>query len=333
MEQEVKIGFFKRIKKAIFNLEDYKIFVQEKFSKAVKYIFALIGIVTLILAALNTYTIRAELDKLVSYVKNDFPDFSYADDELSVDEIVEAYDEEYESMLIVDTSDEVSDEQLEEYRSKASEAYYSFILLKDKVYYSVEGEEYETSYGTIGSYIGIDSLTKDELFDSYLNDDGILKITVVIFIYAIITLFVSNVIVLFEDILIVAIFGWLACKICKIDINFAKNCCLAIYSITLSLIISVIYTIVNAFTGFEIQYFSLMYMVIAYIYMMAAILIIKYDSDKTVGQEVPVNDEKPIEVEKVIDDDKKEKKKKEDEEKDNDKNDGKEEKPAEEGES
>lgn len=133
-------------------------------------------------------------------------------------------------------------------------------------------------------------------------------------------------------------FGWLASKICKVNLNFVKNCSLAVYAVTLSLILSTVYSIANTFTGFEIQYFNLMYMIISYIYIIAAVMIIKSDPNKAVGQEVPVNDEKPIEVEKVIEEPKKkEKEKEEDKEKskDNDKESKdreKEKKPAQEGE-
>jgi len=112
MEEENKISFFKRVKMAIFNLEDYKIFASEKFSKALKYIFSLIAIVTLILGISTTISFRQKFDKLVSYIENEFPDFSYENQSLSVQDNVSAYDEEFESKLIVDTGD-VTDEQIE----------------------------------------------------------------------------------------------------------------------------------------------------------------------------------------------------------------------------
>lgn len=171
MDEVKKIGFFTRIKKAIFNVEDYKIFAEEKFSQALKYIFGLIGIVTLILAISITVSYRQEIDKLISYIQNDFPDFSYENNVLTVDEVIEAYDADYEAMLIVNTSSDLTDDQLEEYKEKSKEAFYSFILLADKVYYTIDGYEYELSYESLSESIGIDSFSKEEIFENYLNDD------------------------------------------------------------------------------------------------------------------------------------------------------------------
>ena len=287
MEEEKKVSFFKRIKIAIFNLENYKIFVNERFSKAIKYIFSLIAIVTIILSISTTISFRQRFDKLVSYLETSFPEFVYENEELNVNENVNAYDEEYEAKLIVDTGD-VTDEQLENYKEEASEGYYSLILLKDKAIYTIAGYEYQATYSDFFNSLGIESFSKAEIFENYLNDDGIVKVTIVMFIYAIIYLFVSNILVIIEDILIIAIFGWICSKICKVALDFVNNCKLAAYSVTLSLILNTVYSIVNTFTNFQIKYFSLMYMIIAYIYIIAAIMIIKSDPNRTVGQEVPV---------------------------------------------
>lgn len=301
--EEKKIGFFKRLKIAIFNLEDYKIFVNERFSKALKYIFTLIAIVTLILSISTTISFRQEFDKLVSYVRNDFPDFTYEDETLSVGEVVNAYDEEYDAKLIVDTGD-LTDEQIESYKQEAEESYNSLILLKDKVIYMLRGDQYEATYSDFFNTVGIERLTKSDLVDNYLNNDGIIKITIVIFMYAIIYLFISNILVILEDILIIAIFGWICSKICKVSLDFVKNCSIAAYSVTLSLILSTIYSVVNTFTSFQIRYFSLMYMIIAYIYIIAAIMIIRSDPNRKVGQEVLVGkvvEEKEKEPEEIED--------------------------------
>ena len=75
--EEKKIGFFKRLKMAIFNLENYKIFAEEKFSKALKYAFILIAIITIVLSISTTVFFRQKFDKIVSYLENDFQDFFY----------------------------------------------------------------------------------------------------------------------------------------------------------------------------------------------------------------------------------------------------------------
>ena len=314
MEEEKKIGFFKRVKISIFNLEDYKIFIKEKFSKALKYLLLLIVIGTIVLAIVSTINLKKEITKALSYFKEDFPDFSYSDGKLNVAEKVKAYDEEYDAKLIVDTSDNISEDLYNQYKKEVKDGYYSVVLLKDKVFYVVGGLEYETSYTNFATTFGLSNFTKQELFENHLNDSQMPKITTIIWIYAFITLFVANFLTVIEDTIIVAVFGWLTAKICKISLKFASAASLAIYSLTLSIILSTIYTVIYSFTNFEIKYFSLMYMIIAYIYMIASVMMLKVDINKGAGELIPIKEEpKKKEKEELLEDveDKKEKDEKE----------------------
>ena len=55
---------------------------------------------------------------------------------------------------------------------------------------------------------------------------------------------------------------------------------MAVYSITLSVILNIIYIIVNMFIPFTIEYFQVMYIAVATIYLMAAIFIIKKEAEQ-----------------------------------------------------
>lgn len=305
--EEKKYGFFKRVKMAIFNLEDYKIFANEPISKAFGYFLKLIAIVTLVLAIFTTVRLRNQVDKLGVYIRNEFPEFSYEDGNLNIPEKTEAYDKEYNAKLVVDTSDNLTDEQIQEYRDLSKDGFYSLVLLKDKAYFGAGGYEYSLTYSDVLGNVGIKNIDKQGLVNDYLNDDMMFKLTVVIFIYSIIVLFFTNFLTLIEDVLIIAIFGWLASAISKAALSFSKSFILAIYAVTLSLILSAIYSIILSFTGFEIKYFSIMYMIISYIYIVAAILIIKSENnDSGVGQEIPI--EEPKKEEEKIEENLEEKK-------------------------
>ena len=52
---------------------------------------------------------------------------------------------------------------------------------------------------------------------------------------------------------------------------------MAVYSITISTVLQLIYMIVKTFTGFNIKYFDLMYTAISFICLTAAIFMIKSD--------------------------------------------------------
>ena len=316
METEEKIGFFKRIKIAIFNLEKYSIFANEKFSKALKYLFLLIVIVTLVLAIASTIQLSQEAGRLVDYVKSEeVPDFELKDGKLEASGKIDAYDEEYNSRLIIDTTEDITDEKIDEYKKESKNTSYSAILLKDKIIYKfdLDLDNYvETTYKDTTSIVGITDITKDKLVKDYLNDDALFKLKMILGVYAFITILLLNILTLFEDIIIIGIFGWIASKIARVPLTLRKTFSLAIYSLTLSILLSTLYSVVYSFTNFEIKYFEVMYMIIAYIYIVAAIMIMK-EGIKTAGEVVTIEGQ----VIKSEDDDKSEEV--DDNNKDNDK--------------
>ena len=99
---------------------------------------------------------------------------------------------------------------------------------------------------------------------------------------------------------------------------------ISIYALTLSIILSTIYTAVYSLTGFVIEYFNAMYLLIAYIYVIAAILIIKSDIIKQHVElqkiyKVEAQVKKELEEQKDKDKDENEENKKENEKKGKDK--------------
>ena len=293
METE-KIGFFKRVKMAIFNLEKYSIFKNERFSKALKYLAMLVLIVTIILAFASTVELSKEVGKLIDYVKSkEFPDFEIKDGKLEADKVLISYDEEYNSSLIIDTNKEISNEKIDEYKEKVKGSSYSAILLNDKIIYNFGTDEaivndgLESTYNNVTSLIGVKNISKDKLIKDYLNSDSLFKLKSALFVYAFLTIFLLNILTLFEDVLIIGLFGWIAAKISKVALTLSNTMSLAVYSLTLSIILSTTYSVVYSFTGFEIKYFEIMYMIIAYIYIVAAIMIMK-EGNRTASDVVTV---------------------------------------------
>ena len=316
METEEKISFFKRIKIAIFNLEKYSIFVTEKFSKALKYLFLLLTIVTIVLAISSMIQLTKEAQKLVQYVKSEeFPDFELKDDKLEATQKLDAYDEEYNTRLIIDTTENLSEEQLTQYKKETENAEYSVILLRDKIIYRFDStleNGYETTYNNITSFLKTNELTKSKFIKDYLNTDNLFKLKMILGVYAFITIFMLNIISLLEDIVIIGVFGWIASKIAKVPLTIGKTMSLAIYSLTLSILLNVIYSIAYSFTGFEIKYFEVMYMIIAYIYIVASIMIMK-EANRLAGEAVTVEGE----VLKTSEEDNKEEEEEKEEKKEN----------------
>ena len=289
-----KIGFFKRIKIAVFKLEEYGVFLGEKLSKSFKYFFLLVLLLTIVMVAAGAYDFYNMLNTGVSYIRNELPEFSYNEGNLKFEENVEAYDKDYDFKLYINTEDEVSDETLTSYKDDIYSVQDGVILLKDKVIYIFQGNSLENTYEEILNMYNLNISNKQDLLN-LIDSIGISSVVIVYALSSFISVYLVNVIYILGDLMVIALFGYIASRIAGIKFKMAPMITLAIYSLTLSIILTGIYNVVLVLTGFVIKYFEIMYLLIAYVYIIAAIFMIKYDLIKQT-QEL----QKIIEVQKQV---------------------------------
>ncbi len=312
-----KIGFFKRIKIAIFKLEDYGMFLGERCSKAFKFFFLLIILTSIVISLVSGYDFYKMINKAFNYIKNEMPEFTYQDEKMISSENVEAYDSDYNFRLFINTDENVHDETLKDYENKVSDADGGLIVLRDKVIYLYENNRIEENYSELLKNYEIEVTNKEELVKT-INDLGMGSIVLAYFSTNFIVLTISDLITNLSYLCIVAIFGYIAARFCGVRFKLSPMFALSIYSLTLPITLSCIYNIVYILTGFVIKYFNVMYLLIAYVYIIAAILMIKYDLIKQ-NEEL----QKIIEVQKQVrkEMDEQEEKTEEKEEKEEDSND------------
>lgn len=99
------------------------------------------------------------------------------------------------------------------------------------------------------------------------------ELTIFAFIYFFCGFFIYNLI----SALIVSVIGLIISRLARIKLKYKPIYIMSIYALTLSIVLNCIYMVVNILTGFTIDYFSIVYDVLAYIYIVTAILIIKTD--------------------------------------------------------
>ena len=75
----------------------------------------------------------------------------------------------------------------------------------------------------------------------------------------------------------VAIIGWFAARICGVGFKMNPMMSLSIYGLSLSIVLDLLFDVIYVMTGFTVQYFNVIYLLIAYVYIIAAIFMIKYD--------------------------------------------------------
>ena len=97
------------------------------------------------------------------------------------------------------------------------------------------------------------------------------------FIMIALYLFVLYFISIWLDIVLLGAFGFFTALFMRLHLRFSAMCKVALHSLTLPILLNAIVIVIESFTTFRIQYFEVMYIAIAYIYIITAILMIKSD--------------------------------------------------------
>lgn len=299
-----KLSFFKRIKSAIINIDEYLNFSEEKTSVTIKYILKLVLIFSFILAIALTYKIVDEANKLIDDFKNEFPQFSLQNGILDIEgenqQIVKGDESGYFGFIVDNQKESLVDVY------KAGDYQRVIGLLKDKIVIrDVEGIETSLSYKQLSENYGYDliNINKDTVLQ-FLSGNNMIKIYVLFAVIAFVYFYFIYLIQFILDIFLLSVVGYLLSKIVGVKFKYKSIFNMSAYALTLSIILYGIYIIINLFTGFTIKYFEIAYNAISYIYMITAMLIIKSDLIK---QQIEVG--KIVEEQKKIREEKKQKEK------------------------
>jgi hypothetical protein len=275
-------NFFKRLQYSIFKVEKYNEFLEESPKIAISYILKLILIVAVVITAINIVEFVLMANKGADFIRNDLNDFLLEDNTLYFSSMQEAYDEEYDVYFIADTS-EISEETLTNYKNKAYDSEYSIILLNNKCLIGLGGDITEYTYEDICENLGITELNKTTI-TNLLDEGAIYKLAITLFFVTGISIYITQIFAVTMNVLFLFIFAYFTKRIIRVPLKISSIFNISAYSISLSTVINLIYSVVYKFTQFEIPYFDIMYLLIAYIYIIAAMLIIKSDLIKIKGE-------------------------------------------------
>lgn len=293
---EMKKGFFKKIWYSIDKVEKYSELSAEGFGSAIKYLIILIVMLAIVSAGVTVFRTSKQMKQVSEYIKENAPEFTYSEGILNVD-IQEPMINESESFgkIIIDTVTETENIE-EQYINDIKNERRAVIVLKDKLILKEAGVENNIAYKyeELFKELNITEFNKEDLA-SYLVSSVMmplyLNLFLVLFIYALVMQAVNTVFY----IIAISIFGYLTSVILRLRIRYVAVFNMAVYSITLPTLLYIIYLGVNAFVNYTVAYFEVMYMLVATIYMIAALFILKTEFNKKQGEV-----QKIIEVEKEI---------------------------------
>lgn len=293
-EKEMKKGFFKKIWYSIYKIEKYSELSAEGFGKAIKYLVILIIILSIASSSVSVYKTSKDIKEVSKYINESAPEFSYSDNILSVNSQEPIINENSTfGKIIIDTNTE-EQQQINKYIND-SEEQNLVIVLKDKLILKEAGlKRTDYNYKELFEELGITEFNKEKLVQ-YLTSSQVmplyLNLFLVLFMYAFILQFMNTL----SYIIVISIVGYLATIILRLKIRYVAIFNMAVYSITLSTLLNILYIGINAFYDYIIGYFDVMYILVASIYMISAIFILKSEFNRKQGEV-----QKIIEVQKQV---------------------------------
>ena len=313
--QNFQKGFFKKLWYSIVNIEKYPEMATEGVGRAISYLFKIVAILAVVLSIWMTYESYDAVRNGVEYLQNEFPTFSYQDGTLLVETeepIVIGAEQSGVGKIVVDTKTD-SEEQINQYLNEIGSNESGIVVLKQKVLVKTPGVAGSISYDyqQILGNMQITQFNKQDVIN-YANSNQIITLYIsmfiTIFIYSIMMYFITTL----WYVVMISIVGYITAWLLKIKMRYVAVFNMSVYAITLSVLLNVIYLIINMFIPFTITYFQVMYVAIATIYLIAAIFIIKSETIKKQAELMKIAEaqaivKKEIEQEKQKEEQEKEK--------------------------
>ena len=278
-----KLSFFKKIKMSIFDFDGYQNLAAEKISRTVGYIVLLILIFSIVITLSYVYQMNKMINKTRNYIETEIAEITYENYELSITkDNGEDYSEiDVDDLLtakIIINTQTTDEEQIQKSIDEISSQENGILILKDRIIIKNEfvSDVSEYSYKDISEEYNINKIDKNEIINM-LSGQNVTRFLVIFAITMLIYMFILYFSSILIDIFLLAILAYIVTRIAGLRLKLTAVYNIASYSLTLPVIMNIIYFVINRFTGFTIEYFQIMYTAVASIYIITAVLMIKSD--------------------------------------------------------
>ncbi len=274
----LKQGFFQKVWNSITKIEKYPDMAAEGLGRAFTYICKIVAILAIVLCLGTLYQTHQMLQEGMRYLKEEFPEFTYKEGRLDVssdERLTISEEDSYVGRTIIDTKTE-EEQVINQYILEIEKSGSGMIILKDKVILkngAIAGT-INYQYGELLQQIGITEFTKQNVID-YANSFQIISLYISVFITIFAYSFIMYLLTTLSNAVFLSVFGFLTTWMARIKMRFLAVFNMSIYALTLSIFLNILYITVNIFTDFNMEYFQVMYVSVAAIYLVAAIFILK----------------------------------------------------------
>ena len=276
MEDEiVNIPKYKKFWYSITKFERYPEMATEGVGRAFGYLAWLMFMFSIILAIAFIIKLTGVAKKGIDFLDKNFNQLSYSEGTLTIDTVNKSVTTDFGNVIV--NTGELSKEKQQEYENKKNYSDIEIVWLKEYAIIKLDQEVGKIYYKDILDNLGIKEFDKSTIVNYLKEQMNSPKTYIIYFIALTIYLFVSYFIAVLLDILVLSLFGLITSAFARIQIRYRALFNMAVYSVTISTTLQLIYIIVKTFTGFNIKYFDLMHTAISFICLTAAIFMIKSD--------------------------------------------------------
>ena len=168
--------------------------------------------------------------------------------------------------------------KIDEYNDQIKHYTTGIVVLKDKIITKTDMAAITTTmaYRDISEQYGIGEFNKENII-SIITGEGSIKLCMSFFAITAIYLFIIYFSTVLIDAIFLALLAYITSIIARVRLKPAAAYNIAVYSLSLPVILNLVYIVANILTGFVIEYFQLVYTAIASIYVVATVLIIRSD--------------------------------------------------------
>lgn len=280
MNKNKKSSFWRRLRIAVKDIDNYSELAAEPLRKSIQYFFMLICTLSLVLAIITTPKYIKNIKDSLQYITENAADFSIKDGQLQTDiEIPTIIENEQllSGKVIVDDETD-TEEAMKKYEEEFSKDSQIVLVLKDKLY--VKNKEFnlneQYTYNQLLEQFKLEELNKESLED--LKSSVVMNtLSVSYFLMTFIVLFGNLFFEIGTYILLLSLLTFSTSRLINVRLKYDALFKISIYSVSLSTILYMLYLLINIFRPFVISNFELIYFVLAYIYIIAALFMIKAD--------------------------------------------------------
>lgn len=257
---------------SITDIDKYYFIAIEGAKRSLAYIIILTAIISIIITTAFVKETEKLMDSSIDFIEKNITNFTITNNKLILESekkpIEIKLDRVNEPKIII--NDETSENENQEIVNK----YNGDVIFfgKEKIIFKINEINKTIDYKNIMELLNFDKISKEDIAGYYNNKDNLKEtystMYVMLFVYFFAECFVS----IITNVIAIALVGMIISRMLGMKFKFSALFSMSTASITLPIILAMIYALAFIFTGFTMKYFTVMFTIISYVYIIMALI-------------------------------------------------------------